>query len=461
MTHPRLALVAMLAALACTSLAAAPAANDVETRLNALAARLAELEAQNQALRSEVQALRGTATAQPGSWGTPLTERVQAVEARVNQMQAPRPPVSVAGAAGPTVEGSVLGMAQHVGSGGGADGASQSRANWRGDLTVALPLGWVRSLGNARFDAFGHLRAGQGGGVALRPTYSATPNSIPFEAGAGSSETYAIVAQAWGQMTWPLDAKRFNDLPGSRVELTAGKMDVFGFFDQNAVAGDEGAQFLNNVFVHNPMLDSGGDIAADAYGLAPGARLSYLHEGDDTGWALSLGAFASGAGADFNLGLGGPLVLAQAEWVQRQINGEPRGTWRLYGWTNGRTTDLAGDPQRHSGWGISIDHKLGAAWNLFGRWGQRTQGDGAFDRALTLGFEHGGRTWGRPRDGVGLAGGWLHGDAGTEQTLELYYRFYLNEYLTLTPDVQWVRRAAGEASAGSFGVFGLRAAVGF
>ena len=36
------------------------------------------------------------------------------------------------------------------------------------------------------------------------------------------------------------------------------------------MAGDEGAQFLNNVFVHNPLLDSGGDIAADAYGFAPG-----------------------------------------------------------------------------------------------------------------------------------------------------------------------------------------------
>lgn len=460
MTHPHLTLAALLAALACTPLAAAPAA-DVEARLDALAARLAELEAQNQALRTEVKALRGTAAAQPGNWGAPLAERVQAVEARINQMQTPPPPVSVAEADGPTVEGSVLAVGQHVGSSGGADGASQSRLNWRGDVTVALPLGTVRSLGNARFDAFGHLRAGQGGGVALRPTYSATPNSVPFEAGAGSSETYAIVAQAWGQMTWPLDTARFNDLPGSRVELTAGKMDVFGFFDQNAVAGDEGAQFLNNVFVHNPMLDSGGDIAADAYGLAPGLRLAYLHEGDEAGWALSLGAFASGAGADFSAGWGGPLVIAQAEWSPRQINGEPRGTWRLYGWTNGRTSDLAGDAQRHSGWGISVDHKLGAAWNLFGRWGQRTQGDGAFDRALTLGFEHGGRTWGRPHDGLGFAGGWLHGDAGTEQTLELYYRIHLSEHLTLTPDVQLVRRAAGEASAGSFGVFGVRAAVGF
>lgn len=63
----------------------------------------------------------------------------------------------------------------------------------------------------------------------------------------------------------------------------------------------------------------------------------------------------------------------------------------MYGWTNGHTTDLLGAEQRHSGWGLSVDHKVGRDWNLFGRYGQRTQGDAAFNKALTVGFEHGGR----------------------------------------------------------------------
>ena len=63
-----------------------------------------------------------------------------------------------------------------------------------------LPLGTVAALGDAKFSGFGHLRFGQGSGVGLRPAYTATVNSIPFEAGAGSDETYAIVAQAWGHL---------------------------------------------------------------------------------------------------------------------------------------------------------------------------------------------------------------------------------------------------------------------
>ena len=80
---------------------------------------------------------------------------------------------------------------------------------------------------------------------------------------------------------------------GDRLELTIGKIDLFGFFDQNAVASDEATQFLNNVFVHNPLLDSGGDIAADAYGFAPGVRAGYYAVRERFNWGASLGLFAS------------------------------------------------------------------------------------------------------------------------------------------------------------------------
>lgn len=290
------------------------------------------------------------------------------------------------------------------------------------------------------------------------------------------------MAQAYGQLEWSLDGGQFNDLAGNRVELTLGKIDLFGFFDQNAVAGDEGAQFLNNVFVHNPLLDSGGDIAGDAYGFMPGLRVAYVDEGIDRGWGFSasLGLFASGSGADFNGGPRRPLVIGQLEFAPKQINGEPRGTYRLYAWTNGQTTNLAGDaPQRHSGYGLSVDQKLGRDWNLFGRWGQRTSGDGAFDKALTLGFEHGGRAWGRGPDAVGLAAGlvrtsgeWARATAldpglvgfaasGNEQIIEAYYRWKLSDQLELTPDLQWIRRAGGDRGAPSFTAVGLRAAVAF
>ena len=44
---------------------------------------------------------------------------------------------------------------------------------------------------------------------------------------------------------------------------------------------------------------------------------------------------------------------------------------------------------------------------------------------------------------------------------ELYYRFRLNEHLTLTPDLQWIQRPAARGSASDVKAVGLRAALGF
>lgn len=379
---------------------------------------------------------------------------------------------------GITVEGGVIGVLQHVNGAGSDTGNGQTRANFRGDVEVSMPLGNVAMLGDAKFDGFGHVRFGQGGGVGKRATYTGTYNSVPFEAGAGSSETYAIVAQLHGTLTWSLEGGRFNDLPGNRVELTVGKLDLFGFFDQNAAADDEGAAFMNNVFVHNPMLDSGGDLAADDYGFAPAVRLAYVNEGDRWGWGASVGVFATGAASGFNAGFSRPLVIAQLEASPKLLNGEAIGTYRAYAWSNGQTSSLLGERERHSGYGISADHKIGGEWTLFGRWGQRTAGDGAFNHALTLGFEHGGRHWGRTHDAVGLAMGWLKtSDAwrnltrdasiagysahGAETVAELYYRMKLNDHLELSPDYQLIRRAGGDSDAGTVHVLGVRASIGF
>lgn len=446
----RLALLA-LAGLPLAGQAQQADAGSVDARLQALTQRLQALEQRNQQLERQVSALPSAEEATPDEEGL-------------------------------SVEGGLVAVAQRSGAKGTGTGASASRLNYRGDLEFNLPMGNLRTGSEAQLKGFGHLRFGQGSGLALRPTLSATANSVPFEGAGGSDETYAIVAQAWLQATWPLAGSGLNDLPGNRVELTVGKMDVFGFFDQNAVAGDEGAQFLNNVFVHNPLLDSGGDIAADSYGLAPGVRLAYVDEGEERGWGwgVSAGVLAAGAGAGFNGGLGQPLVIVQAELTPKQINGEARGGLRLYGWTNGQTTTLDGSsPQRHSGWGLSADHKLGRDWQVFGRYGQRTAGDGQFDQALTLGFELGGRAWGLGHDALGLALGSLRTDrawreataadpslvgfaaTGREQTAELFYRHKLNEHIELSPDVQWIRHAGGDASAPTVTVWGLRANIGF
>ena len=454
----------------------ARAADDaVAAQLRQVLERLTQLEQRNAELERQLRALQApaaAASAAPGGWGT---ARVQQLEQRVDALTRSAEPVEEAPADGPTIGASVVAVGQRVNAGGSADGRDATRLGYRGDLTVELPAG---AVGEAQAIAFAHLRFGQGPGVALRPTHTSTVNSVGFETGAGPDDSFAILAQAWVQLEWPLDAGGFNDQKGRRVELTAGKMDLFGFFDQNAAAGDEATQFLNNAFVHNPLLDSGGDIGADAYGFAPGLRAGYFDTDGSWAWGASVGVFGAGAGANFSGSPGRPLVIGQFELAPLQINGEPRASYRLYAWSNGRTLGLDEQRQRHTGVGVSVDQHVGREWNLFGRWGRRLRGDGHFDRALTLGFEHGGRAWGRGHDAVGLAlgrigtdGAWRAATAdgalvgyaagGSETLAELYYRWKLNEHIELSPDLQWIRRPGGDGRAPALRVFGLRASVGY
>lgn len=135
--------------------------------------------------------------------------------------------------------------------------------------------------------------------------------------------------------------------------------------------------------------------------------------------------------------------------------------------------------QRHTGVGLSVDQRVGREWNLFGRAGRRTSGEGSFDSALTLGFEHGGRAWGRGRDAAGLAVGWLktspewrsatsaddtlvgYSATGQERITEVFYRLRLNEHLELSPDFQLIQRPGGDAAGKEVRVLGVRASAGF
>jgi high affinity Mn2+ porin len=479
-TRPLTAALILGSVLCAPSAWAADNAQDkaLAAQMQQVLERMRQLEQRNLELERRVQELSKAAPPSAAARDARLVQiekQQQELKQEVKSLARPVEAPEGADEGGPKVETSILAVAQRVNRGGSDTGRSQGRISYRGDVLVTVPAG---NFGEARGSAVGQLRFGQGEGVALRPTHTGAVNSTAFEAGAGSDQTYAVLAQAYYQVKWPLDGGRFNEQAGNRIELSVGKIDLFGFFDQNAVAGNEGSQFLNNVFVHNPLLDSGGDIAADRYGFAPGARVGWFNEGDSAGWGASLGVFASGAAATFNAGPKRPLVIGQLEYAPKQINGEPRGNYRTYVWTNGRTTDLDGAEQRHTGFGLSADQRYGRDWNLFARYGRRTSGDGNFDSALTLGFEHGGRAWGRGKDAVGVAVGWLktgsawrsatadgtlagYAASGNEQIAEIYYRLKLGDALEVSPDFQLIRRAGGDDTAPAIRLFGVRASLGF
>ncbi|CAB1369641.1 carbohydrate porin [Denitratisoma oestradiolicum] len=446
----------------------------LKAELKRLSERIESLERQNREMEKSLDSQR-VSESEPE-----LVTRLKAVEFQTLSMQ--KQARQIEALEGITVGASLTGLVQKVGARGTASGLAETRANYRGDISVTLPGG---EMGNTEGKIFGHFRFGQGNGIGLRPTYTSSANTTAFEVGSTpADDSFGILAQAWYQLTIPLMDDGLKANAREHLHLTAGKIDPFVFFDQNVAADDESARFMNNTFVHNPLLDSGGDIGADAYGFAPGAIVQYVNQREKgSEWGLSLGVFGSGPGANFTGSLSGPLVIAQAETAAR-FNYLP-GNYRVYLWRNGRGAGYDGVEQKHAGIGVSVDQKVSDELTLFGRHGRQTQGKVRFDRALTLGAELAGSPWARAADSIGLALGALRtsgdfrndaptvdadGDGtpdfgypagGTEKQMEIYYRYRLNSHVELTPDFQWIRRAGGDGNAPTVKVFGLRARVGF
>lgn len=441
------------------------AADAVLAELKRLATRIEALEQHNRELE------KALASERLSEKDPELVTRVKYLETQVDAVKGPATKLTEA-LDGVKVEGSITAVAQKVGARGTASGRGESRTNYRGDLTVSLPAG---SMGDNEGTFFTHFRFGQGNGVGLRPTYTSTPNTTPFEKAEGPDDSFAILAQAWYQLKMPLNYGARKEDARDHLYLTVGKIDPFVFFDQNAAADDESARFMNNVFVHNPLLDSGGDIGADAYGFQPGAIIKYENSRQKGGeWALSLGVFAPDTGANFSGSNRSSFVIGQAE-MNTRLNYLP-GTVRAYAWSNSRAQNYDGVQRRNAGWGISADQKVHEDLTLFGRYGRHTSGHVLFDRALTLGGELEGTAWRRSADSLGIAMGSLRTSngyrddslavagyraSGSEKQTELYYRFKLNGNVELSPNFQWIRNPGGDSTASIVKVAGLRAKLGF
>ena len=350
-------------------------------------------------------------------------------------------------------------------------GVADSQLGYRADAFVSLPL---EPVGDIQQSVFVQFRLGQGAGLGGLPGYS-KPNATAFQLQGGlrADDSVALLAQAWYQASIPLPLGGFKPASRQTLEINVGKMDPFVFFDQNAVAGDETRQFLNSVFVHNPLLDAGGDIGVDANGFTPGLRVSLLDSSDKLeSWRLSLGVFGAGdKGSNYQRSLGAPMVMLQAETAKRLFGGL-LGNYRAYAWSNPQAVHFdpaITAPERHTGWGVSLDQRVGDGMTLFARYGQEAQGSVKFDRALTVGAEANGSYWSRGGDSLGLALGWLRtSDAyrdftasttainGAERVAELYYRFRVSKQFELSPSLQVIGNPGGDPSAQDVRILGLR-----
>jgi high affinity Mn2+ porin len=413
-----------------------------------------------------------------------LVTRLKDVEFRTFSMQ--KQARTIEALEGITVGASLTSVAQHAGGSSTTDGSSENQWNYRADVSVNLPGG---DIGNASGNLFAHFRMGQGDGLTRTlPTFSGVnATSFHVQGVRPADNASVLLAQAWYQLDVPLPPGGFKPESRQRVSFNFGKMDPFLFFDQNNAADDETVRFLNTAFVHNPLLDAGGDIGVDTFGFTPGLRLAYHNETNrPVTWGASLGVFGAGRGAAFSDSFDEPFTIAQMETAQKFFGGLS-GNYRLYVWQNRQATPYANESdsstETHSGWGASVDQRVGDDVTLFARYGRETRGQVRFDRAVTFGAEIGGDYWDRGADAFGVAFAGLRSSAGfrsaapsrdangdgtadfgyaasgSEQAVELYYRWFLNKQFALSPDFQLIHHPAANPTAADVKLIGLRAQV--
>ncbi len=443
-------------------------------RLNTLEERIQRLEREKEELQRSLEEPYISAE-EPE-----IAARLKAVESQVNSYR--RAARTVESLEGISAGVGLTMMAQGL-TDAPAGGGKDAELNYRGDATVSLPAG---TLGAAEGFIFTHFRMGQGLGLENPGGAFASLDSTSFQRpGSEASDSTVLLAQAWYQLNVPLPLGGNPDLSRRHVEFNFGKMDPFVFFDQNAIADDETRGFVNQSFIHNPLLDVGGDVGVDEFGFTPGMRLAYINDFyKPQQYGISLGVFGSGEGASFSDSLDSPFVILQAETAQRLFSGLA-GNYRFYAWRNGRGVDFDGSVTTHGGIGLSLNQQVADYTTLFLRAGQQTEGRVAFDRALTVGGEWGGSYWGRGADALGVALGWLaisddfrqasptldaDGDGvpdygyragGSEQIAEIYYRYRLNGQFELSPNLQHVRNPGGNGGAAALTALGLRVQLSF
>ncbi len=450
---PVLALVASLSASSAMATdLMQPAAADVTQLLQALQERLTRLEARNAELERRL--------AEPAKLPEAVGARLDEVENEVLALT--KKPDPLAKFDGVSVGASLLMVAQHAKGG----AVSATELSTRADVEVELPGG---SIGQADGKIFAHFRAGDGEGLdgAATPAGTfATANATVF-----MPEARPVLMQAWYQLDIPVGADSGNL---GRVELTAGKIDPFGFFDGNNIADDESEGFMNLAFVHNPLLDAGGDIGVGTHGASPGLRVAYVSDiNGGNNITASVGVFGTSssisAGADYLDTFTKPLTIAQLEYAGKTMPGLA-GAYRIYAWNNGRAEDqINSGEEKHSGWGISLDQQVAPHATLFARYGDSTKGNLSFDSAYTLGAQIDGGAWGREGDRIGLAYGALstsseyriaNAASGSEKIYELFYAWRANDSLQLTPSVQFIDNPSG-TGADDLAVWGLRAKLAY
>lgn len=245
---------------------------------------------------------------------------------------------------------------------------------------------------------------------------------------------------------------------------TLGKIDLTNYFDNNAVAGDENTQFTATAFVNN--------LAFAAPSNTPGVRVAFENFlpalfGKNVDLQI---ASASLDNSGFNI-FSDPFNVVEIDihptWLKRP------GNYRFYGYQS--ETQGGGDNHYDLfGYGINIDQEILDGLTVFGKWGHNQNklvGPYGIDRSWSCGFQVEGIFKDRPEDIFGAAYGGVKlvdakdGDdirLRTENLVEIYYNYKVNDIIRVSPFVQVIDNAGGVDPGDSrAAILGLRTHADF
>ncbi len=333
----------------------------------------------------------------------------------------------------------------------------------------------------------------------------------------GSTEPVLYIARLFFKQNFPLkntgyetvasDANQVEEkIPASRITISAGKISLSDFFDNNAYSHDPRSQFMN----WSLMSNGAWDYPADTRGYTQGIVAELIKPG----YAIRFSSVlvprkANGLQLDYK------ITKAHSETVELEKNWKARrpGAIRLLAFHtisqapdyNTTLTQVKnGDSSSVNeytgiqewkkyggvkyGFGINAEQELSNTTGAFlkASWNDGKTATWAFteiDRSISAGINIKGNSWKRPNDNIGIAQvinglskdhqaflnaglyGFIIGDGklnyGAEAITEIYYQAKIASSFFISADYQFVNNPAYNKDRGPVHVFAIRGHIEF
>jgi len=258
-----------------------------------------------------------------------------------------------------------------------------------------------------------------------------------------------------------------------RLKLSVGVLDLAAFADATSVANDEGEQFLADALVNNPTIafpdytpsiilnEGDGEgvggtlLLANGYGLGDNSSASYrdlFSFGRDRSSGLKKGLFALAElriPTETGLTMGGWLRSSE---LPRHLGGANKSrAFGLYGCADGAFDELTRWSAR-AGWNNAKATDEVVSHVSFAIEHSYTE-----DHVIALGTAINGLSSDFKR---------TYANAANPFMAEIYYRWQINEFIGISPDIQYwhntngLSRATAGMAGGNAWVYGLRLQIG-